>query len=348
MSLEQTSALVSEAKAKHLAAVFDGLDLDFGSAHALFDMLMKGQLSSIEISALLIALKVKGEHSNEIAGAAKAMYENAARFPRPEYDFSDIVGTGGDGHNTINISSAAAVVAASCGIRVAKHGNRSVSSKSGSSDLFAAFGLKLDMSAETARSCLDQTNLCFLAAPHYHSGMKYVMPVRTELKTRTLFNILGPLANPARPTHGIFGVYTPELLDVYANILLTLGHQNAYVVHGSGLDELALHGVSHIKHVSQGKICSLEVGPKDFGLHEYALAQIEGDIPETNKEYIEAVFIGKGKPAHTAAIAMNAAALLQLNNKADNFKQATDIAMASIEQGLPMKTMEQAAFVSHQ
>ncbi|MFT5281546.1 MAG: anthranilate phosphoribosyltransferase, partial [Yoonia sp.] len=206
-------------------ALYQGTSLSQSQAYAIFNDVMRGNIGTPELTALLIALKLKGETSEEIAGAAAAMRDNALEFSRPDYAFSDLVGTGGDGHNTINISSAASVVAASCGIKVAKHGNRSVSSKSGSSDLFAGFGLTLDMSPATARKCLDEAGLCFLAAPVYHTGVKYAMPVRLALKTRTLFNVLGPLANPAKPTHGVYGVYDPKLVPIYAQTLLHLGHK---------------------------------------------------------------------------------------------------------------------------
>lgn len=321
--------------------------LSFAEAEAVFNLVMRGEVSEVELSALLIALKIKTESIDEIAGAASAMVSNAKPFPRPDYYFSDIVGTGGDGHNTINVSSAAAVVAASCGVKVAKHGNRSVSSKSGSSDLFAAFGLALDMTPDTARNCLDEANLCFLAAPAYHYGVKYAMPVRLALKTRTLFNILGPLANPARPTHSLLGVYTPSLLDTYAQTLVALGHKRAFVVHGSGLDELALHGNSQIVEVNNGEITKSEVSPADFGLSNYSLDAIEGGEPEQNRALIANVFNGQGTPAHTAAIAMNAAALIKLNDMADTYKEACDMAMASIEAGKPMQTIKMAAKLSH-
>jgi anthranilate phosphoribosyltransferase len=320
--------------------------LSFIEAEAVFNRVMRGDVSEIELSALLVALKIKTETADEIAGAAAAMVSNAKAFPRPDYNFSDIVGTGGDGHNTINVSSAAAVVAASCGVKVAKHGNRSVSSKSGSSDLFAAFGLVLDMSPGTARLCLDESNLCFLAAPSYHSGVRFAMPVRLALKTRTLFNILGPLANPSRPTHSLLGVYTPDLLDTYAQTLVTLGHKRAYVVHGSGLDELALHGDSQIVEVNHGAITKSRVSPTDFGLSNYPLKAIEGGEPEKNRGLIADVFSGSGTPAHTAAIAMNAAALIKLNDLAASYAEACDMAMASIDAGKPMQTIEHAARLS--
>ena len=202
-----------------LETLFTQKDLDQHQVESLFGDVMQGHVDDIHLTALLTALKIKGETPDEIAGAAQAMVNHATVFDRPDYAFADIVGTGGDGHNTINISSAASVVAASCGLAVAKHGNRSVSSQSGSADLFNAFGVKLDMSPSTARHSLDESQLCFLFAPVYHAGVKHAMNVRTTLKTRTLFNVLGPLANPAKPTHSVMGVYTPELLIPYAHTL---------------------------------------------------------------------------------------------------------------------------------
>ncbi|MGB3726589.1 MAG: anthranilate phosphoribosyltransferase [Glaciecola sp.] len=316
------------------------------SACALFTQVLNGDLDPILLSALLSALKTKGESTEEIAGAAMAMRNSAVKFDRPDYAFSDLVGTGGDGHNTINISSAASIVAASCGIKVAKHGNRSVSSKSGSSDLFAGFGVKLDMSPATARQCLDQANFCFLAAPTYHTGMKHVMPVRTALKSRTLFNILGPLANPANPTHGIYGVYTPDLLVPYAQTLLNLGHNNALVVHGSGLDEIALHGDTQAIHVHDGKCKHITLSPADFGIAEQALDHIKGDTPEYNVAAIRKVLAGDGAQAHTHAIAINAASLYWLHHQELSLKQCFELVMSAIEAGKPLATIELAARIS--
>ena len=268
-----------------LDALIAKTSLSQTEAYSLFNSIMHGEQSESMIAAVLTALKMKGESPGEIAGAASAMVANALPFPTPEYDFADIVGTGGDGHNTINISSAAGVVAASCGVKVAKHGNRSVSSKSGSADLFKQFGLALDISPETSRKCLDEANFTFLFAPVYHAGMRHAAPVRAALKTRTLFNILGPLANPARPTHGVFGVYSPELLEPYAKTLMLLGQHRAMIVHGDGLDELALHGESTIFDLEHGDIRKLTVTAEDFGLPSFPLAAIEGGEPEENRKY---------------------------------------------------------------
>lgn len=329
-----------------LAALYEQKDLSQQQVSDVFSLVMQGQLDDITLTALLTALKIKGETPAEIAGAASAMVNHATPFNKPDYAFADIVGTGGDGHNTINISSAAAVVAASCGLAVAKHGNRSVSSKSGSADLFAAFGIKLDMTPATARHCLDESQLCFFFAPVYHAGVKHAMNVRTTLKTRTLFNILGPLANPAKPSHSVMGVYTPDLLLPYAHTLQLMAHENAIIVHGSGLDEFALHGPSHVVQINGDKLSEYSVEPQDFGVNQYSLDDIVGGTPEENKAHIEAVFNGQGQDAHIAAIAMNAGALLHLAGHADSFKGATDIALAAMAKGLPMQTINKTAALS--
>jgi len=323
-------------------------DLSQAQVAAIFGEVMQGNLDDIHLTALLVALKIKGETPNEIAGAAQAMVDHATPFSRPDYAFADIVGTGGDGHNTINISSAASVVAASCGLAVAKHGNRSVSSQSGSADLFNAFGVKLDMSPATAKTCLDESKLCFLFAPVYHAGVKHAMNVRTTLKTRTLFNVLGPLANPAKPTHSVMGVYTPELLLPYAHTLQLLEHKQALVVHGSGLDEFALHGPSHVVQINNDELTEYEVTPSDFGLSDYPLDAIVGGSPQENKEAIAKVFAGKGASAHTAAIAMNAGALLHLAGLATSFKDGADMAQQAMSLGKPLATIEHAAQLSQQ
>ncbi|WP_340680379.1 anthranilate phosphoribosyltransferase [Paraglaciecola sp.] len=329
-----------------LEQLFKQQDLKQAQAYQIFSEVINGQVPDVILSSLLTALKIKGEKPQEIAGAAQALIKNAAPFPYPDYDFADIVGTGGDGHDTINISSAAAIVAASCGLKVAKHGNRSVSSQSGSADLFKAFDLDLNMPADIAKRCLDEANLCFLFAPKYHAGIKHAMPVRTALKTRTIFNLLGPLANPARPSHIIIGVYSPDLLLPFAKTLQLLGYKNAMVVHGSGLDEFALHGETQVVHIKGDKLEEYNVSPRDFGLKSYPLAAIKGGQPEDNKRLIEQVLNGQGEGAHQAAVAMNAGALLTLCGKTDSFMEGASLALRAMEQKLPAKTIKLAADIS--
>lgn len=331
-----------------LEKTYTGAHLSQMEAQAFFHAVMQGDLDDILLSSMLTALKVNGETPQEIAGAASAMIANAAPFARPNYDFADIVGTGGDGHNTINISSASAIVAASCGLPVAKHGNRSVSSKSGSADLFREFALNLTMSADTARKCLDESRLCFLFAPNYHAGVRHAMKVRTTLKTRTLFNLLGPLANPAKPSHIMIGVYSDTLLPAYAETLQLLGYQNALVVHGAGLDEIALHGTTKVAEVHGDKIAYYELNASDFGLAQHSLEAIKGGEPQENKALIAAVLNGNGASAHTAAVAANTGALLKLAGLAPGFKEGANMAMESMSAGKPLRTINAAAALSQE
>ncbi|MBC3764673.1 anthranilate phosphoribosyltransferase [Neptunicella marina] len=326
--------------------LYQGKSLTQPQSQQFFNQVVKGEVDDISLAAMLTALKFRGETPAEIAGAAAALIDNATAFPRPDYQFTDIVGTGGDGHNTINISSASAIVAAACGLKVAKHGNRSVSSKSGSADLFNAFGLDLMMAPDTARACLDQANFCFLFAPCYHAGIKHAMPVRTQLKSRTIFNLLGPLANPARPSHMMIGVYHADLLMPFAKTLQLLGYTDAMVVHGNGLDEIALHGSSEIVTLKDGDFNAITVDHSDFGLPHFELSAIEGGEPEHNKMLIEAVLAGKGAAAHEAAVAANVATLLKLNGKVETFKQGAELAMDTIKSGKALQTIQQAAEIS--
>lgn len=331
-----------------LESLYANTDLSQADSHSIFNALMKGELDQITITALFIALKMKGESIEEIAGAASAMIDNARHFPTPDYAFSDIVGTGGDGQNTINISSSAALVAAACGVKVAKHGNKSVSSKSGSSDLYAGFGLNLMMAPDTARKCLDETNFCFLAAPNYHSGVAHVMPVRGTLATRTIFNILGPLANPARPTHGVYGVYSQDLLDVYAEVLASLGHTHALVVHGSGLDEITLHDKTDARLVTSSGIEKLTLMPLDFGANTFDISALKGGEPAQNKAFTEAALSGKGEIAHMQAIAVNAAALMWVNDVDISMSKCFELAMQAMHESTPLSVIHSAATISNE
>ncbi|MEG9487198.1 anthranilate phosphoribosyltransferase [Mannheimia indoligenes] len=302
---------------KLLDKLFANQALTQAESHALFSEVVKGNLSNEQLAAALIALKLRGETVEEIAGAATAALENANLFPTPDYPFADIVGTGGDGHNTINISTTAAFVAATMGYKIAKHGNRSVSSKTGSSDVLTQLGINVGISPETARLALDETNICFLFAPTYHSGFKYAAPVRQALKTRTLFNILGPLINPAHAKRQLLGVYSPELVKVYAETVKTLGCEHTIVVHGSGLDEVAVHGETLVAEIQNGQIDYYTLSSEDFGVPRYSLDDLKGGEPAENAEKITSILKGKGEAAHIDAVAVNVALLMKLFGKSD-------------------------------
>ena len=330
-----------------LEGLYRGESLTSIESEQLFGEVLRGEMDPLVLSSLLTALKVKGESPSEIVGAAKALIAAAKPFPRPDYEFCDIVGTGGDGLHTINISTTAAIVGATCGIKVAKHGNRSVSSKTGSSDLLDKLGIKLDMSPETARHCLDEANICFLFAPQYHSGMRFAAPVRQALKTRTIFNVLGPLINPARPTYQLMGVYSEQLLEPIAETLRELGLQKGMVVYGSGLDEIAVHGETQVAEIHGEHIRYHTLTPADFGLKYYTLEAIRGGDPDENRKITEKLLAGKGTDAQQAAIAINLSPLLVMGGKADDLTQGAELAIETLRSGDALDKVTQLATLSH-
>ncbi|QSX39543.1 anthranilate phosphoribosyltransferase [Shewanella cyperi] len=318
-----------------LERLYRGEQLDRHQTKTLFAALIAGELDEVTIAALLIALKVRGETIEEICGAAEAMREAANPFPRPQFDSGilDIVGTGGDGFNTINISTTAAFVAAAAGAKVAKHGNRSVSSKSGSSDLLGQFGIDLTMSPTLAAQCLKNFGLCFLFAPHYHGGVRHAVPVRAKLKTRTLFNLLGPLINPCRPEYMLLGVYSPDLVRPIAEALRGLGVSRAMVVHGAGLDEVALHGDTLVCELKDGELQDYQLSPADFGLAPIAVTELEGGDPAHNAAITKAILQGRGQSAHANAVAVNAGCGIYLAGLAASPKQGFELAKTVLASG---------------
>ncbi|MDL3983801.1 anthranilate phosphoribosyltransferase [Shewanella xiamenensis] len=333
-----------------LDILFQGKALTREQTARLFSTLIQGEMNEAVMAAMLMALKIRGETIAEISGAADAMLAAAKPFPYSESSRSqgiiDIVGTGGDGFNTINISTTAAFVAAAAGAKVAKHGNRSVSSKSGSSDLLAQFGIDLTMSPELAGRCLESLNLCFLFAPHYHGGVKHAVPVRQALKTRTLFNVLGPLINPARPEFMLLGVYSTELVTPIARVLQALGTQRAMVVHGSGLDEVALHGSTQVAELKDGEIIEYQLTPADFGVPQAQISELEGGEPAQNAQITQSILQGQGGDAHTHAVAINAGCALYLCGLSDSVKAGTALALNTIKSGKAFELLNQLAKVS--
>ena len=334
-----------------LPTLVNGLDLNQRQSHDFFQQVLQGNIDPALMASVLTALKIKGETPEEIAGAAIAIRAAATHFPernKKEDIIADCVGTGGDGANTINISTTAAILAAACGLKMAKHGNRSVSSMSGSADLLEAFGVNLSMSPQTANHCLAQTNLCFLYAPAYHTGFKYAGPVRKSMGIRTLFNILGPLVNPAKPNIMLLGVYTPELLMPMAQALQLTGVKRAFVVHGSGLDEIALHGNTQAVEINKGELIERTMTPQDFGLKNYTLEEIKGGTPKENANIIRDILSGQGKDAHNAAVIINCAALLYLHNKAESLTQAAQLAGEVLASGKGLTTLLTLVKLSNQ
>lgn len=310
-----------------------GHNLHQDEAFLLFSKIIAGELNDIEKTAILVALKVKGETIEEISGAALAIRAHALNFPEPDYLYADIVGTGGDGVSTINISTGVSFVAAAAGLPIVKHGNRAVSSKCGAADLLENFGVNLNMQPDIARKALDEAGVSFLYAPKYHESFKHIAPVRKALATRTIFNILGPLISPAKPPIMLVGVYDPKLCNIFGKTLRNMGCERALVVNGLGLDEIAIHGETNTVELINGEIIPRDFKPSDFGVQEFPLSSIIGGNPFENACFIKDVLEGNGKASHCAAIGVNAAALLYLGNKVDTLAQGYDLAQTIMKSG---------------
>lgn len=309
-----------------------GHHLSFEQSRRTFERVMAGELTDVDIAALLIALKSKGENFDEIAGAAFAMRAAATAVPYQGI-CADSCGTGGDGAHTINVSTAVALVVAACGLPVAKHGNRSVSSKCGSADVLEACGVTLETTPEIAAKQLQALGVCFLFAPKYHPAVRHVMPVRQHLKTRTIFNLLGPLCNPANPTFQVTGVYDPKFCKPLAETLGKLGVQRALVVHGSGLDELAIHGPSAGAFWDRGALSEFNFDPKSHGIAGATPEALKGGDPEENARLFEAVLKGEGLAAHNDIVAVNAGALLWTGEKAASIDAGIVLARNCLKNG---------------
>ncbi|MBT8141202.1 MAG: anthranilate phosphoribosyltransferase [Gammaproteobacteria bacterium] len=322
-----------------LEALYAGEDLQRQDTREIFESLLKGELNEPTISALLIALKCKGETPEEIAGAAEAMRE-ACDFPALKFASMDCCGTGGDGSNTINVSTIVSFVLAAAGIKVVKHGNRSVSSKSGSADVLEKLGIPLAQDSDLAIQALDTVNFCFLFAPHFHSGVKYAMPVRRSLSTRTMFNLLGPLVNPAKPPYQMMGVYDAKLCEPLAETLQQLGCQRALVVNGQGLDEITITGTTHAAFAADGEVKNIQIDPADVGLKYFNLETIKGDDAEYNTQRLIAILKGEGTDAENATIALNAGTSLWVHDMASDWQQGYRQAVEILASGAGFEQLQ--------
>jgi len=309
-------------------------DLSREETEALFGQLMDGALDAAQKSALLVALAMKGESAAEIAGAAAAMRRRVVPVPHSRPLAVDTCGTGGDGRGTFNISTAAALVAAAGGAAIAKHGNRSVSSRSGSADVLAALGVAIEVDAALAGRALDEIGIAFLFAPLLHPAMREVMPVRRALGVRTVFNLLGPLTNPAGAQAQVLGVYARDKVELLARVLLELGVRHALVVHGSdGLDEISTTGPTFVAEVRDGELRSYEVAPEELGLRRVPLAALAGGAPEENAARMEALLAGGGDDALAEVVAANAGAALYVGDRAPTLREGVEQARSLLAAG---------------
>ncbi|MCS4307719.1 anthranilate phosphoribosyltransferase [Rheinheimera pacifica] len=318
-----------------------GQPLSFAQAEQFFTAVVKGEVEPVHLTALLVALKMRGETADEIAGAASALRAAATEFPQRTAGSIDCCGTGGDGSNTINISTTAAIVGAAMGLKVVKHGNRSVSSRSGSADLLEQLGVNIHIAPKQAADTLAHTNCSFLFAPLYHAGIKHAMPVRNALKSRTLFNLLGPLVNPAAPDYQLLGVYDPKLCRVMAQALQQLGVKRAWVVHGSGCDEVALHGTTYVCELKDGELTEFSLTPDDFGVDLTPLSALAGGEPADNAAATLAILQGEGQSAHKAAVAINVAAMLKIAGMGDDLKLNTRAVLELLSSNKAFATLSQ-------
>jgi anthranilate phosphoribosyltransferase len=323
-----------------LPKLLSGEDLPIDDAEHLFERLVLGRLEPAEIAGMLIALRMKGETAEEMIGAARALSAAAQSFERPDYLFADCCGTGGDGSGLINVSTATAFVAAAAGLPIAKHGNRSVSSRCGSADVLETLGARIDLPPRSARALLDETGFCFLFAPAYHPGMKHAALVRRQLSVRTVMNLLGPCINPARPPVQLLGVADPRMLRRIALTLEALGVHEALVVHGSGLDEVALHGETRAIRLSGGTMSEIEIMPEDAGLERAPLSVVTGGDPAENARRLRGLLEARGSDAERDIVILNAAALLHTAGKAATIKDAAALARGALLSGRAAQVLD--------
>lgn len=330
-----------------LERLLSGHDLDEAASQQLFGRLVAGELDETAMAALFVALRLKGETPVELIGAAKALGAAAVAFDRPDYRFADSCGTGADGSGSINISTAVAFVAAAAGLPIAKHGNRSITSRCGSADVLEALGANIDVSPAASRTMLDEIGFCFLYAPSYHPGLRHAGPVRRRLKVRTIMNFLGPCLNPARPPIQLLGVADPSKLEPVARTLHAMGVQQAMIVHGAGLDEVALHGETEAVHLSFGQLNCLTFRPRSAGLRRAPIDAIKGGDPELNAARFRALLEGKIESPERDMVLINAAALFLTAGITSGLRQGTQLARDAIASGSGARLLNRYIEASH-
>jgi anthranilate phosphoribosyltransferase len=327
-----------------IARLAAGETLTADQAEAAFDIIMSGEATPAQIGALLMAMRLRGETVSEITGAVRAMRARMTAIEAPDGAI-DVCGTGGDGAGTLNVSSAVTFVVAGCGVPVAKHGNRALSSRTGGADVLTALGVNVDAPMDALPSILAASGCVFLFAPRHHPSMRHAAGPRVELGTRTIFNLLGPLANPARVRRQLTGVFSPDWTRPMAETLAALGHEAAWIVHGMGLDELTVAGQNHVTALHAGKIDSFVVEPEDAGLSRAPIAAIQGGDAGFNASALEAVL--QGAPgAYRDTVLLNAAAALVVAGRVADLREGVSLAAGSIASGAGFAALETLRRVS--
>lgn len=321
--------------------IFEGKTLKREEAREVIGYLMDGKLSQMQAAALLAALRMRGETVDEIVGFAEAMRERAVKVPLTTNEaLLDIVGTGGTGINTFNVSTATIFVVASAGVKIAKHGNRGVTRKSGSADVLEALGVNLDQSPEQLAASVHEVGLAFLYARSHHPAMKFVAPIRSDIQARTVFNSIGPLTNPANADYQLMGVYDPHLTETLASVLQGLGVKRGMVVHGTGLDELSVCGENKITEFNENTVKTYTLEPEDLGLARYNLKDVLGSSPEENAKTIRKLFTGEVKGAKRDIVLLNAGAALYIVGKAESIAEGIRQAESLMDGGKALGKLE--------
>ena len=323
-------------------------DLSETEMEGVMGQIMEGEASPAQIASLITGLRMKGETVLEVVGAARAMRGRARKLSLPGGDCLDTCGTGGDGSFTFNISTAAALVASGCGLAVAKHGNRSVSSSCGSADVLRELGVNIECAPELVEKCLAEVGVAFFFAPLWHPAMKFAIGPRREIGIRTVFNLLGPLTNPAGATRQLLGVYDSRWVKALAEVLERLGSRRVMVVNSQdGLDEISLSGITRVAELKEGDIKTYELSPEDFGLPRFELAKIQTRSPQDNARIILGVLSGEKGP-HRDVVLVNAAAALSVGGKAGSFREGVELAKNSIDSGAAGEKLRKLAEVTNQ
>jgi anthranilate phosphoribosyltransferase len=322
-----------------LAKVSAGSTLSESEAEAAFDIIMSGDATPSQMGAFLMALRVRGETVDEITGAARTMRAKALTIDAPPGTI-DTCGTGGDSSGSFNISTATALVVAGCGVPVAKHGNRALSSRSGSADILTALGVNIDADMAVVRRCLWEIGIGFLMAPRHHSAMRHVGPTRVELGTRTIFNLLGPMSSPANARRQVVGVFAPEWVVPMATVLGRLGAERAWVVHGSGLDEITTAGATTVAEFNGGEVRQFEIVPEDAGLCRVSRDDLKGGTPDENAALMRDLLGGAPGPLRDVVL-LNSAAALLVAGCADHLKTGVAMAARSIDDGKARQVLDQ-------
>lgn len=316
-------------------------DLTYAEAETVMDEIMSGQATPVQMSAYLTALSLKGETIDEITASAAGMRAHCIKLLH-NLDVLEIVGTGGDGSNSFNISTTSSLVIAAGGVPIAKHGNRAASSKSGAADVLEALGVKITLTPERSAEILKKINICFLFAQNYHIAMKYVAPIRKELGIRTVFNILGPLSNPAGANMELMGVYDQSLVEPLAQVMANLGVNRGMVVYGQdSLDEISMCAPTSVCEIRDGKFTSYEITPEQFGYERCEKGALTGGTPAENAEITKAILKGEEKGPKRQAVCLNAGAALYIAGKAASMEEGVKLAESLIDSGAALKKLEE-------